>query len=152
MAMAVSMAAMMAPTAAPFFFAYGRDARRPAGVATVVLIYVAAWAAIGLGVDFVMGQVMVPSGWAVTAAAIALAAAYMLTPWSRWARARCREMCGREARGGRLRDYVSDGLVYTACCVVCSAAVMGAVVVLGMSNVAVIVAAAAVMLAIKLTP
>ena len=36
--MAVSMAAMMVPTAAPFFLAYGRDTRRPVAIATVVLI------------------------------------------------------------------------------------------------------------------
>lgn len=152
MAMAVSMAAMMAPTAAPFFFAYGRDARRPAGVAAVFLIYVAAWAAIGLAAGLLMGGVMLPSSWVVPAAAIALAAAYTVAPWSRWARARCREMCSRESRGGHLRDAVSEGLVYAACCAVCSAGVMGAVLVLGMSNVVVVVAGAIVMLAVKLTP
>ena len=152
MGMAVSMAAMMAPTAAPFFFAYGRDARRAAGVATVFVIYVATWAAIGLGVDFLMSQLMVPSSWVVTVVAIALAAAYTVTPWSRWARARCREMCCRALRGGRLRDAVSEGLAYTACCAVCSAGVMGAVLVLGMTDVVVVVVAAAVMLAVKVTP
>ncbi len=150
MGMVVSMTAMMAPTAAPFFFAYGRDARRPAGVAAVVLIYVAAWAGIGLGVDLLLGQLMVPSSWVVTVVAIALAVAYTVMPWSRWARARCREMCGRASRGGRLRDAVSEGLAYTGCCAACSAGVMGAAVVLGMSNPVVVVAAAAVMLAVKL--
>ena len=93
---------------------------------------------------------LVPSSWVVTVVAIALAAAYTATPWSRWARARCRAMCGRASRGGRLRDAVSEGLAYTACCAACSVGVMGAVVVLGMSNLVVVVAAAAVMLAVKL--
>jgi hypothetical protein len=54
--MAASMAAMMVPTAAPFFFAYGRDTRRPAAVVITLLIHVADWAAIGAIADFAMGQ------------------------------------------------------------------------------------------------
>jgi predicted metal-binding membrane protein len=151
MGMSVSMAAMMAPTAAPFFFAYGRDSRRPAGVALLVLTYLAVWAVVGAGADLAMGQVMLPSSWMFAVAAIAFAAVYSVTPWSRWARARCRAMCGREARSGTPADAVRDGLQYGACCVVCSAGVMVAAVALGMSNPIVIVAAMALMLALKLT-
>jgi len=49
------MAAMMVPTAAPFFFVYGRDTRRPAAVLITVLIYVAVWAAIGAIAGVAMG-------------------------------------------------------------------------------------------------
>jgi hypothetical protein len=147
MAMAVSMAAMMAPSAAPFFVAYGRDSRRPVAIAAVVLIYVAAWAAIGFGLDYAMGQLMMPSlSWEIAAAAIGVAVVYAVTPWSRWARARCRAMCGREPRGNPLVDAAR----YTACCAVCSAGIMAALVVIGMTNVLVLIAAAGAMVVYKL--
>jgi predicted metal-binding membrane protein len=152
MSMPVAMVAMMAPTAAPFFFAYARRSRRLAGILLVVVIYAAAWAAIGAAVDYAMGWVMIPSSWALAAVAVALAAAYTVAPWSRWARAQCREMCGSEPRGSRLDEAARQGLRYTACCVVCSAGVMAAVIVVGMSNIFVMVAAALLMLGIKLTP
>jgi predicted metal-binding membrane protein len=151
MAMAVSMTAMMVPTAAPFFFVYGRDSRRPAGVVLLVLVYVAVWAVIGVGVDRAMSQVMLPSSWLIAAVAIALAVSYTVTPWSRWARARCREMCSRGSRAGGLAQAVGEGLRYSAYCVVCTAGVMFAVIALGMSNLFIIVVAAALMLALKVT-
>lgn len=147
MVMAASMAAMMAPTAAPFFVAYGRDTRRPAGVAAVVLIYVAVWAAIGLALDALLSQVMVPSSTLIAIGAIAFAGLYMLTPLSRAARERCRQMCRHEKRGSALRE----GASYAASCVVCSAGVMVALIVLGMTNVLVLAVGAAVMLVYKFT-
>jgi len=149
--MAFSMAAMMATSAVPFFFAYGRDSRQPVATATVVLMYVAAWALIGFALDHVMGMVMMPS-LLIAAAAVAVAVVYALTPWGRWARDRCREMARREPRRSRFRDALADGARYTACCVVCSAGIMLVLVVVGMSNPVVIVAGAAVMLLYKITP
>jgi predicted metal-binding membrane protein len=150
--MAFSMAAMMAASAVPFFFAYWRDSRRPLATAGVVLIYVAVWALIGIAVDYVMGMVMVPSSLLITAVAVVAAVVYALTPWGRWARDRCREMTQREPRKPRFRDALADGASYTACCVVCSAGIMLALVVVGMSNLLVIVAGAAVMLFYKIAP
>ena len=145
MAMAVSMAAMMAPSAAPFFLAYGRDTRRPAAVAVAAVVYVAVWAAIGFAVDALMNQLMMPTTWQIVAAAVVVAALYSLSPWSRWARARCQEMCGHAVRGGAL----AGGAVYAACCVICSAGIMAALVVVGMSNLTVIVLGAIAMFVYK---
>jgi predicted metal-binding membrane protein len=142
--MAASMAAMMLPTAAPFFVAYGRSSRRAGPTATVVAIYIAVWATIGVASYLVMSRVMLPSGLWVAAVAVLLAALYALAPWSRRGRAQCREMC-REAAG----DPISSGLTYAASCVACSAGVMVAVVILGMSNIALMAAAAAVVLLLK---
>jgi predicted metal-binding membrane protein len=150
--MAVSMAAMMVPTAAPFFLAYGRDTGRPVAIATVVLVYVAVWATIGLGLDYLMSQVMMPSSLMVVGSAMAIAIVYGVTPWGRWAREQCRQMSMREPRGPRFHDAVAEGANYAACCVVCSAGVMLVVIVLGMSHPLVIVAGAAVMLAYKVIP
>lgn len=150
--MAFSMAAMMAASAAPFFVAYGRDSRRPVATVAVVLIYVAVWALIGFSLDYVMRMVMMPSSILVAAAAVAVAVVYALTPWGRWARDRCREMAHRARRDPRLQDALADAASYTACCIVCSAGIMVALVVVGMSNPVVIIAGAAVMLLYKITP
>jgi predicted metal-binding membrane protein len=150
--MAFPMVAMMAASAVPFFFAYGRDSRRPVATAAVVLIYAAVWALIGLALDYAMATVMMPSAFPIAAAAVAVAIVYSLTPWGRWAREQCRRMSMREPRGVRFRDAVADGAEYAACCVVCSAGLMLVVIVLGMSNPLVIVAGAAAMLAYKLIP
>jgi predicted metal-binding membrane protein len=145
--MAASMVAMMLPTAAPFLVAYGRSSRRAGPTAIVTAIYVAVWAAIGVAAFLVMSQVMLPSGLWVAAAAILFAALYALAPWSRRGRARCREMCLEPAG-----EPVRTGLAYSARCIACSAGVMVAVVILGMSNLALMAAAAAVVLLLKWPP
>ncbi len=150
MGMAASMAAMMVPTAAPFFLAYGRDSRRPMAIAAVVLIYVAVWAAIGLALDHLLSQVMMPSSLVVVGVAAAIALVYAVTPWARWGREHCRQMSIDNPRGPRFRDALTEGVSYAACCVVCSAGPMLVVIVFGMSNLLVIVAGAAVLLAYKL--
>jgi len=74
--MGVSMVAMMVPTAVPFFLAHGRDTRQPVAIATVVLIYLAVWAAIGLALDYLMSQVMMPSSLLIVGIAIVIALMY----------------------------------------------------------------------------
>jgi len=148
--MAASMAGMMVPTAAPFFFAYGRDTRRPAAVVVTAVIYVAVWAGIGALAYFAMGQIMMPSSLVAAAVAIVFAAAWTLSPLSLRARKICRQMCVRAPRARGLRYAFRDAWTYAACCVACSAGVMVALVVLGMSNAWLIVAGAAVLLAYKL--
>ena len=150
--MAVSMAAMMAVSAAPFFLAYGRDTRRPAAIAAVIAVYLAVWGALGFALGTLMDQVMLPHSLPAGAIAVVAALAYAATPWGRWARERCRQMAIREPRGLELRDAIGEALQYTACCVICSAGVMLALVVIGMSSPLVITAGAAVMLAYKLSP
>jgi len=150
--MAMSMAAMMAASAVPFFFAYGRDSRRPLATAGVVVVYVGVWALIGIALDYAIAIVMIPSSLLIALAAVGLAVVYALTPWARWARDRCREMAQREPRGHRFRDAMADGASYTLCCIVCSAGIMLALVVAGMSNPLVIVAGAVAILLYKIKP
>jgi len=150
--MAMSMAAMMAASAVPFFFAYGRDSRRPLATAGVVLVYVGVWALIGFALDYAIAIVMIPSSLLIALAAVGLAVVYTLTPWARWARDRCREMAQREPRGHRFRDAMAHGASYTLCCIVCSAGIMLALVVAGMSNPLVIVAGAVAILLYKIKP
>jgi len=148
--MAGLMAAMMLPTAAPFLVAYARDVRRPEPVAAVAFVYALVWAAIGLGIGWLMGQVMLPAAsLPIAAAAVLFAGLYALTPWFRWARARCREMC-RERHERTVRAGLRSGAAYSGSCIVCSAGVMVALVLLGMSNLLLVAAAAAVILLMKL--
>lgn len=146
------MAAMMSASAVPFFFAYGRDSRRPMATAAVVLIYAAVWALIGIALEHAMGTVMMPSAFPIAGAAVGVAVGYALTPWGRWAREQCRQMSMREQRGPRFRDAVAEGAGYAACCVACSGGLMLVVVMLGMSKPLVVVAGAAAMLAYKVIP
>jgi len=150
--MAFSVAAMMATSAVPFFFAYGRDSRRPLATAAVVLTYLAVWALIGFGLDQVAGMVMMPSSFLVAAASVAVAVVYALTPWGRWARDRCREMARPQSRLPGFRDVLAEGASYAGCCIVCSTGFALALVVVGMSNPVVVVVGAAVMLLYKITP
>jgi predicted metal-binding membrane protein len=150
--MAMSMAAMMAASAVPFFFAYGRDSRRPLATAGVVLVYVGVWALIGFALDYAIAIVMIPSSLLIALAAVGLAVVYALTPWARWARDRCRAMAQREPRGHRFRDAMADGASYTLCCIVCSAGIMLALVVAGMTNPLVIAAGAVAILLYKIAP
>ena len=142
--MAASMAAMMLPTAAPFFVAYGLSSRRARPTAIVVAVYAVVWGGIGVAAYLVMSQVMLPSEPWIAGVAVLLAALYSVAPWARRGRARCRRMC-RELAG----DPVRSGLTYAAGCAACSAGVMAAVVVLDMSNPALMAAGAAVVLLLK---
>src|SRR5437588_6528671 len=107
MVMAFSMAAMMTASAVPFFFAYGRDSRRPVATAMVVLMYAATWALIGFTLDYMIGMVMMPSSFLIAAGAGAMAVVYALSPWGRWARNRCRGLAHREPRKSRFRDALA---------------------------------------------
>jgi hypothetical protein len=141
--MAASMAAMMLPTAVPFFLAV----RRPDQMAVVAAIYAAVWAAIGAAAWFVMSQVLLPSSAWVPLVAIAFALTYLLMPWARLSARHCREMCRRPVAGPMWKA----GLTYTWNCFLCSAGVMVGVLVVGMSNVAWMAAAGAVVLIYKET-
>lgn len=148
--MAISMAAMMAPTAAPFFVAFGRDTKHPLAVTTTVVVYVTAWALIGAGTGWLMSQVPLPTSGLVAVPAVVLAALYMLMPWTRKAQARCQAICRRQARGTGMRDTLVEALTYTGYCIVCSAGMMGALLAIGMANVLLVIAAAASLFVYKL--
>ncbi len=138
--MAAAMAAMMLPTALPFFVAV----RRPRQIAVVVAIYAAVWAAIGVAAWLVMSHVMLPSTPYIAVIAVVLAGLYLVTPWARRGRARCQQLC-REPTGEAMRG----GFTYTGNCILCSAGVMAALVVIGMSSLLVMAAGSALMLLYK---
>lgn len=147
--MALAMAAMMAPSAAPFFIAYGRDTRRPQAVVVAVLVYIGLWAAIGVAIDAAMNYVMVPSSPVIFAIAVAFAVLYSLSPWSRRAQMRCRDMCSRAPRGTSSGAAFRAGLSYSWCCVICSAGLMVPLIVVGMTSLIVMALGAALMVVYK---
>ena len=158
------MAAMMLPAIAPMVVAYDHHRSAPAG-ATAILVtgYLLTWLAAGLLAYAVIEGVrsLGPSflawdhlGRALTAAVIAAAALYQLTPAKAVCLGHCRDThtflrerwrCGR---GGALRM----GLAHGAVCVGCSWALMLALFALGAMSLTWMVVVAALIAAERLLP
>jgi predicted metal-binding membrane protein len=154
------MAAMMLPSALPLVFGFARDAegRRGWQAATGVLgaTYLSIWLAFGIACYLVWA--VVPASWfdqrLVGAAALALAALYGVTPIKRASEARCRELCALHGPlpFNLMRSAMVVGVRYGLSCIGCSAALMVAMVVIGMANMGWIVVMSALVLAYKLAP
>src|SRR5262249_58227201 len=80
----------------------------------------------------------------VAVVGVRVAGLYLVTPWARRGRARCQESC-RVPAG----DAVRGGLTYTGNCILCSAGVMAALVVIGMSSLPAIFGAAGLLVVYK---
>jgi len=143
-------AAMMAPSALPFIVSVARRSRPwPPATGLVVAAYLLVWTAFGVGVYLVSGAVSLPlPAGAAAGVAVVLAGLYSLTPLMRAGQARCIAMC-REREQVGVHGAAVAGISYGLSCLACSAGVMAAIVVLGMSNPAWVVAGAAVVLLYK---
>jgi predicted metal-binding membrane protein len=157
---AVMMAAMMLPSALPLVYEFARrsEGRRRWGVATGVLAatYLSIWLGFGLGCYFVLTAFPVSPGvqGAVGGLALALAGVYGLTPLKAASEARCRELCSLH---GPLpfslgRSALIAGARYGLSCVGCSAGLMVAMAIVGMSNLGWTVILAGLVLLYKLAP
>lgn len=151
------MAAMMLPSAAPFVMAFvrGLEGSRswPVGVGVLLAVYLFVWACFGVGLFAIANAVGVPLARDLAAGlAIAFAGLYALTPLKRAGQARCLEMCRRLTlpAGRAVRAAVVAGSAYGLSCVACSAGVMVALFAVGMSDMTVIVLAAALVFLFKL--
>ncbi len=136
------MAAMMLPSALPLVFEFAHHSERRPGwqVATGLLsaTYLAVWLAFGVAAYLVYGALRMP--WAdqrlIGGASLVLAGIYAVTPLKRASEARCRELC---ALHGPLpfnlhRSAVLAGARYGVSCIGCSAGLMVAAVLIGMSS------------------
>jgi len=144
-------AAMMLPSALPFIVSVARRSRAwaPASVA-VVAAYLLVWTGFGVGAYLVSGAVSLPIPASIAAGvALAFAGLYSMTPLMRAGQARCIAMCHERGQLG-VRAAAAKGISYGLSCVACSAGVMAAIVVLGMSNLGWIVAGATVVVLYKL--
>jgi predicted metal-binding membrane protein len=144
-------AAMMAPSALPFVVSVARRSQAwPLTTTVGIVAYLLVWTVFGIGVYFASSAISLPvPAVLAVAAAILFAGLYSLTPWMRAGQARCIAMCGeRESLG--VEAAGAKGLVYGFNCVLCSAGVMVALAVVGMTNLAWVAVGAAVILVYKL--
>ena len=154
------MAAMMLPSAVPLIFEFARrsEGRRAWPVATGVLAstYLAVWLAFGLACYGVYVAIRMP--WPnqnlVGGGALVLAGLYALTPIKRDSQARCRALCALHGPlpFNLMRSAATAGARYGLSCAGCSAMLMVAMVLVGMSNLLAMVVLAALVLIDKLAP
>jgi predicted metal-binding membrane protein len=156
----VMMAAMMLPTALPIVFEFARrcEGRRRWRAATGVLAltYLSIWLAFGLACYAALRTFPMPQAdqGAVGGVALALAGLYGLTPTKSSSESRCRELCSLHGPlpFSVVRSGVVAGARYGLSCVGCSAGLMVAMAIIGMSNLGWMVILAAVVLLYKLAP
>lgn len=151
------MAAMMlpptAPLAATFVRRLGPSRLWPVGVVSLIAGYLVVWTVFGV-LLYVTWTVVMPS-WQLEVTlgvAIAFAGLYALTPMQRGGQARCLQMCRESTRldGNPILAGLWQGFAYGLRCIACSAGVMVAVLVAGMSDLRLMVLAAALVLVSKL--
>ncbi len=156
----VMMAAMMLPSATPFIFEFARDAegRRGWQAATVLLgaTYLGVWLAFGV-VSYALYRLLGmpwPNQALVGGAALVIAGLYALTPLKRASEAWCRELCALHGPlpFNLMRSAVVAGARYGLSCMGCSAGLMLAMVLIGMSNLVWMIVLAAVISTYKLAP
>ena len=138
----VMMAAMMLPSAIPVVLEFARTAERRRGwqVATGVLAvtYLGVWLMFGVVCYAIYTALTMP--WPnqpmVVGLALALAGVYSVSPIKRASQARCRELCALHGPlpFNLMRSAAVAGARYGLSCLGCSAALMVAMVLLGMSN------------------
>src|SRR5919109_983900 len=156
----VMMAAMMLPSAMPLIFEFARTAEGRQGwrVATALLgvTYLGVWLAFGLvcyALYTALGMPW-PNQGLIGGAALVIAGLYALTPVKRASEARCRELCALHGPlpFNLMRSAVVVGARYGLSCLGCSAGLMLAMVLIGMSSLGWMTVLAAVILANKLAP
>ncbi len=138
----VMMAAMMLPSAIPVVLEFARTAegRRGWQVATGVLAvtYLGVWLMFGVVCYalYTAARMPWPNQAVVVGLALALAGVYSVSPIKRASQARCRELCALHGPlpFNLMRSAAIAGARYGLSCLGCSAALMVAMVLLGMSS------------------
>jgi predicted metal-binding membrane protein len=154
------MTAMMLPSAIPLVYRFARQAEgrraRPTAVAVLILVYLAVWVVFGVVAYIAYSALRMP--WAnhavVGAVALGVAALYALTPLQRISARRCREV--HALHGALPFDLVRAGALagwrYGLSCLGCSAGLMVAMVLIGMTSLVWAVVLAAMVFAYKFVP
>jgi predicted metal-binding membrane protein len=156
----VMMAAMMLPSAIPVVLEFARTAERRTGwqVATGVLAltYLGVWLMFGVVcyATYTAVRMPWPNQAVVVGLALALAGVYSFSPIKRASQARCRELCALHGPlpFNLMRSAGVVGARYGLSCLGCSAALMVAMVLLGMSSLWWAVILGIVVLIYKLAP
>jgi predicted metal-binding membrane protein len=157
---AVMMAAMMLPSALPLVFEFAQHAERRRGwqAATAVLgaTYLTVWLAFGV-VSYALYNALGmpwPNQGLIGGAALVIAGLYALTPLKRATEAWCRERCALHGPlpFNLMRSAVVAGVRYGLSCLGCSAGLMVAIVLIGMSSLIWMIVLSALVLVYKLAP
>jgi predicted metal-binding membrane protein len=156
----VMMAAMMLPSAIPVVLEFARTAegRRGWQVATGVLAvtYLGVWLLFGVVCYalYTAARMPWPNQAVVVGLALALAGVYSVSPIKRASQARCRELCALHGPlpFNLMRSAAVVGARYGLSCLGCSAALMVAMVLIGMSTLWWAVILGIVVLIYKLAP
>ena len=138
----VMMAAMMLPSAMPVVLEFTRTSERrrrwPVATAVLAITYLGVWLVFGVVcyAFYVALRMPWPNQPLVVGVALALAGLYSLTPIKRASQARCRELCALHGPlpFSLIRSAALAGVRYGLSCIGCSAALMVAMVLLGMSS------------------
>lgn len=156
----VMMAAMMLPSAIPLVLEFARTAegrrRWPLATAVLAVTYLGVWLVFGVVCYAIYTALRMP--WPkqalVVGVALALAGVYSLSPIKRASQARCRELCALHGPlpFNLVRSAVVAGVRYSLSCLGCSAALMVAMVLLGMASLWWAVLLGIVVLIYKLAP
>jgi predicted metal-binding membrane protein len=157
---AVMMAAMMFPSLTPLVFEFARNAegRRGWRAASALLgvTYLGIWLAFGIVCYFLYNAVGMPwpNQGLMAGAALVVAGLYELTPVKRLSEAACRELCALHGPlpFNLMRSAVVAGARYGLSCLGCSAGVMSALVLIGMSNLVWMIVLTAVVFVYKIAP
>lgn len=154
------MAAMMLPSATPLVFEFARNAegRQRWQVATALLgvTYLGVWLGFGI-VCYTLYTVLGmpwPNQGLIGGAALITAGLYALSPLKRTSEARCRELCALHGPlpFNLIRSAVVVGARYGLSCLGCTAGLMLAAMLIGMSNLVLMIVLTVIVLAYKLTP
>jgi len=156
----VMLAAMMLPSAIPVVVEFARTAERRRGwqLATGVLAgtYLGVWLVFGVAcyAAYTALRMPWPNQPVVAGLALALAGVYSVSPIKRASQARCRELCALHGPlpFNLMRSAAVAGGRYGLSCLGCSAALMVAMVLLGMSSLWWAVTLGLVVLVYKLAP
>jgi len=157
---AVMMVAMMLPSAMPLVFAFAQNSERRRGwvAATALLVatYLSMWLAFGVVCYALYNALGMPwpNQGLIGGAALVIAGLYALTPVKRASEAWCRELCALHSPlpFNLMRSAVVAGVRYALSCLGCSAGLMVAMVLIGMSNLLWMLVLAALVLAYKIGP
>jgi predicted metal-binding membrane protein len=156
----VMTAAMMLPSAIPLVYRFARHAEgrrtRPAAVAVLALVYLAVWLAFGIVGYLTYNALGMPWRNQALAGGVALGvgALYALTPLQRICQDRCRELSALDGPlpFNLVRAGALAGWRYGLGCLGCSAGLMVAMVLVGMTSLAWSVILFALVLAYKFGP
>jgi predicted metal-binding membrane protein len=138
----VMMAAMMLPSAIPVVLEFARTAegRRgwPIATGVLALTYLGVWLAFGMVCYalYTAARMPWPNQAVVVGLSLALAGLYSVSPIKRASQARCRELCALHGPlpFNLMRSAAVAGARYGLSCLGCSAALMVAMVLIGMSS------------------